>query len=107
MYAAILAVILAAIPPVCPNPKRSDAQVQKFKAATPCPKECRLYVREGSKFTVWRECGRCAVDHVCPLACQGKDDPSNMQWLKVEDNLKKGADCSACNDANRAEGCSK
>jgi CRISPR/Cas system Type II protein with McrA/HNH and RuvC-like nuclease domain len=45
---------------------------------------------------IWKTCGRCEVDHVCPLACCGKDDPSNMVWLTVEENRAKGDDCIAC-----------
>jgi hypothetical protein len=76
--------------------KRDQKQVDLFKLANPCPARCKVYVREGSKFVIWKTCGRCEVDHVCPLACCGKDDPSNMVWLTVEENRAKGDDCIAC-----------
>ena len=105
MTALIVVLLLAGTPPApdCVpvrdakgNIKRSQAQVDKFKKANPCPARCKLYVRDGSKFKVWRECGRCNVDHICPLACCGKDEPDNMTWLTVEENLAKGDDCIAC-----------
>lgn len=92
--AILLMAALSAVP--CPNPKRSQAPVEAFKKANPCPTKCKLYVREGSRFVVWKQCGRCQVDHICPLACCGPDTPENMQWLTAEDNLKKGADCTSC-----------
>jgi hypothetical protein len=66
----ILALLLAV---ACPHPHRSQAPVEQFKKIHPCPEKCRVYVKEGGKFKLYRKCGRCAVDHVCALACCGKD----------------------------------
>lgn len=105
MTALFVALLLSATPPApdCVpvrdakgNIKRNQAEIEKFKKANPCPSRCKVYVREGSKFVVWKACGRCQVDHVCPLACCGKDSVDNMMWLTVEENLAKGDDCVAC-----------
>lgn len=80
----------------CPFPKRSQAVIQQFKRDNPCPKTCALYVRDGSRFVLYSSCGRCQVDHVCPLACCGTDTVDNLQWLTAEENRAKGADCTAC-----------
>lgn len=80
----------------CPNPKRSQAVVEQFKAANPCPKTCALYIRDGSRFVLYQKCGACQVDHVCPLACCGADAVENLQWLTAKANRAKGADCAAC-----------
>lgn len=76
--------------------KRSRKAVKAFVKTHPCPETCRVFVVEDGKLKVWRECGRCHVDHVCPLACGGEDTPKNMQWLTAEENEAKGGDCSAC-----------
>ena len=39
---------------------------------------------------------------MCPLACCGKDDPSNMQWQTYAEAKKKDAweqNCSSCGSA--------
>ena len=88
----VIGILMAAVLTLtCPDPPRSKAVVKQFTAANPCPEVCRIYVKENGKYRMWRKCGRCNVDHICPLACCGKDEVSNMQWLTVEENLKKGA----------------
>ena len=71
---------------------RDRHQVTLFRAIHPCPRTggltgpCRGYV----------------VDHICPLSCCGKDDPSNMQWqTKAEAKAKDAweSDCSSCTGA--------
>lgn len=59
---------------------RSRTQVNHFKKANACPatgiastKACKGYV----------------VDHIKPLACGGKDHPSNMQWQTVAEGKAK------------------
>jgi hypothetical protein len=105
MTALLLALALLTTPPSqeCKDlkatgwvPKRNQKQVDLFKKDNPCPTRCKVYVRDGSKFVVWKVCGRCQVDHVCPLACCGSDTPDNMAWLTTEENLAKGDDCTAC-----------
>lgn len=91
---ALTAIAGAEVP--CPNPARNRAIVERFKAANPCPRSCALYVRDGSRFVLYAACGRCEVDHRCPLACCGADVVENMQWLTRAENRAKGADCSAC-----------
>jgi hypothetical protein len=90
----------AAVP--CPNPSRSQAAVDAFKAAwsaahgAPCPSTCRTYIRMGRAFVMYERCGACEVDHLCPIACCGADTPANMHWMDKKANRAKGADCTAC-----------
>ncbi len=100
---ALLAIASAARGAVpCPNPTRSQAAVEAFKAAwsaahgAPCPSTCKTYVRRGRIFVQYETCGACEVDHLCPLACCGADTPTNMQWMDKKANRAKGADCNAC-----------
>lgn len=74
---------------------RDRQQVTLFRATHPCPRTgklggvCRGYV----------------VDHICPLSCCGKDDPSNVQWQTKAEAKAKDAwewDCSTCSTAARA-----
>lgn len=95
MIALLLAALLAA-PVPCPNPARSRAVIERFKAANPCPKSCATYTRVGRAFVLFERCGACEVDHRCPLACCGSDTIDNLQWLPKRENRAKGADCTAC-----------
>jgi len=52
---------------------RDYAAVQEFKKKNPMPNDGRAY----------------DIDHIKPLSKGGKDKPSNMQWLRVEDHRKK------------------
>lgn len=58
---------------------RSTAAHNAFRKSHPCPATgntegpCRGYV----------------VDHVVPLSCGGRDDPSNMQWQTTADAKSK------------------
>jgi hypothetical protein len=72
MTALILAALLA-VP--CPHPTRSPQAKAAFMRAHPCPGG----PDKGSK----TRCAGYVVDHVFPLACCGKDAPSNMQWQTV------------------------
>jgi hypothetical protein len=39
------------------------------------------------------------IDHICPLACCGRDAPSNMQWQTTAESKAKDRwerDCSSC-----------
>src|SRR5262245_3465236 len=80
----------------CPFPKRSQAAVAAFKRANPCPPWCQTYIVKDGAIMPYERCGACEVDHVCPLACCGADEPANMQYLLSRDNRAKGADCGAC-----------
>mgnify|MGYP003353428187 FL=1 len=92
MIGIVLSLVLAAS---CPNPARSKSVVAEFKSTHPCPEYCAVFIKDNGTYKLWKKCGRCNVDHICPLACCGKDTVDNMQWLTVEANLKKGArDCA-------------
>ncbi len=61
-------------------PRRSSSARSAFRRAYPCP-------------ATGRTTGRCSgreVDHIIPLACGGRDSPSNMQWLTRAENRRKG-----------------
>jgi hypothetical protein len=98
MIALVLALLAA--PVACPKPHRDASVIAKFRKAHPCPASCRTYVKEGGKFRLYRACGACAVDHVCPRAACGKDDVSNLQWLSAEENRRKSDKTFACTGEN-------
>ena len=72
----LLALVLSLAP--CTNDghnlHRSSTAKSQFRHAHPCPGgvDRRSTVR----------CHGYVIDHVCPLACCGKDTPSNMQWQR-------------------------
>lgn len=105
MISSLLLIAALASSPSCSVPTRSKEQVREFKRENKCPDFCRLYIKEDGRFHLWRDCGRCQVDHICPLACGGLDEPRNMQWLTAEDNLAKGADCTKCKPTLFRPGC--
>lgn len=51
----------------------------EFKNTVPCP----------STGTVGLPCPGYVIDHIIPLACDGPDEPENLQWQKVEDAKAK------------------
>ncbi len=61
-------------------PRRSGSARSAFRREYACPATGQT---TGS-------CPRWEVDHVIPLACGGRDAPSNMQWLRREENRRKG-----------------
>ncbi len=77
-------------------PPRDPRVREAFIRTHPCPTTCVTYVRTGSKFTRYEQCGACEVDHVCPLACGGADAVENMAWIDKKQNRKKGATCNDC-----------
>ena len=52
---------------------RSQTVLRKFKAMTGHPKGRKSYV----------------IDHICPLACGGKDSIENLQWQTVKEGKSK------------------
>lgn len=60
---------------------RSRQAIAEFKKEQPCPANGNRY----------GPCPGWQIDHRIPLKCNGADDPSNMQWLTVEDHKKKTA----------------
>jgi hypothetical protein len=58
---------------------RSSTAIHQFERQHPCPATHR---RTGP-------CPGYVVDHIYPLACGGKDAPSNMQWQSVADAKAK------------------
>jgi hypothetical protein len=83
-------------PPCAGHVVRHKAPLVAFKRTHPCPATCATYVKRGDRIVLYEKCGACNVDHICPLACCGKDSPSNMQWLDAKENIKKGDNCRAC-----------
>ena len=68
---------------------RDRHQVTLFRATHACPRSGKL----------GGVCHGYVVDHICPLSCCGRDDPSNMQWQTKADAKAKDAwewDCSSC-----------
>lgn len=58
---------------------RSEKANSLFKQMHPCPSTGRV---KGS-------CPGYIIDHIIPLACDGADDPQNMQWqTKADAKLK-------------------
>lgn len=106
MTTMLLAVLLT-LKPVCVgdghNKHRNKSVIKKFVAAHPCPDKCAVFRKTSAGFVLWRKCGGCQVDHICPLACWnpvvracGPDTINNLQWLTAEENSMKSDDCSAC-----------
>lgn len=58
---------------------RDPAQVRAFRRANPCPATGKIQ----------KTCHGYVVDHIVPLACNGPDRPSNMQWQTVEEGKSK------------------
>jgi hypothetical protein len=54
---------------------RSGSAKREFQVTHPCPATGRT---RGA-------CPGYTKDHVVPLACRGRDAPSNMQWQTVRD----------------------
>jgi hypothetical protein len=72
-----------------PRLKRSQNAVRQFKREHPCPANGH---RKGP-------CPGYVVDHIIPLACGGKDAPTNMQWQTVEEaKLKDKWERKGCSE---------
>lgn len=72
---------------VAPTEARSRAVVAEFKRLQPCPATGK---RSGP-------CPGWQVDHVLALCAGGKDDVSNLQWLRdSEHKIKTRSDVLAC-----------
>ena len=67
--------------------KRTRAAVLAFRDSAPCPSTGR---NRGS-------CPGWQVDHIRPLCDGGRDHPSNLQWLTVDEHrIKTRSDLLAC-----------
>jgi len=62
---------------------RSWKVKNEFRKRWPCPAGAALY----------DSCDGWQIDHTIPLACGGKDEVSNMQWLPVEIKTCAGSLC--------------
>jgi hypothetical protein len=95
VLSALLAVLLLA-PPGCRPPRDAGGHIKRD------PKQRALYQQTHPCPSTGERTGSCPgweVDHVCPLKCCGKDDPSNMQWQTDAEAKKKDAwelNCSSC-----------
>lgn len=73
MISALVSLLLVIAPPCTNdghNQNRSRSAISAFKKAHPCPVNGK---KSGA-------CPGYVIDHICPLACCGKDTPANMQW---------------------------
>jgi len=71
-------------------PNRKEAK-DSFKYSHPCPYNGNNY---GS-------CPGYVIDHIKPLACNGADDPSNMQWqTEAEGKAKDKWERKGCKTDN-------
>jgi hypothetical protein len=59
---------------------RSRKQVNDFKRSHACP---------ATAVASTKSCPGYVVDHIIPLACNGPDRPSNMQWQTVAEAKAK------------------
>lgn len=82
---SLLFALILALHPACyangHNLHRSQRALRQFRHLHPCP--------GGPDAGSMRRCTGYVIDHVCPLACCGKDAPSNMQWQTVADGKAK------------------
>lgn len=62
---------------------RSPAVRRQYRLAYPCP----------TGATINEPCAGWRINHVIPLACGGRDNISNMQWLPVTIKTCKEDDC--------------
>lgn len=75
-----LATILTVIAyPAEARQERSEAAKNAFKHFHPCPSNNKNH----------GPCPGYVIDHIKPLACGGRDDPSNMQWQTVAQGKAK------------------
>lgn len=58
---------------------RSARAKAQFKLMYPCP----------ATGAVKGPCPGYVIDHIVPLACNGPDEPTNMQWQTVEEGKAK------------------
>lgn len=66
---------------------RDPAQVYAFRTANPCPATGNAH----------GACPGYVVDHIAPLCAGGSDNPGNMQWMKLAESKKNGAqEIAAC-----------
>jgi hypothetical protein len=96
MLPLLLAFAVAASPPACRVERDARGRIQRsssakhaFRARHPCP----------STGATTGSCTGYVIDHICPLACCGRDAPSNMQWQTTAESKAKDRwerDCSSC-----------
>jgi hypothetical protein len=58
---------------------RGSSAKAEFKHENPCPANGHRY----------GPCPGYVIDHIVPLACNGADSPSNMQWQTIADAKAK------------------
>lgn len=63
--------------------KRSVKPLREFEQLYPCP----------AGASIDEPCSGWQIDHVIPLACGGRDDVGNLQWLPVEIKACAGTKC--------------
>jgi hypothetical protein len=67
------------IPPTIYGRVRSEAAKNEFKHSNPCPSNGNNH----------GPCPGYVIDHITPLACNGNDGASNMQWQSVAEGKAK------------------
>ncbi len=92
---AVIGIQVCFISPTAYGRVRSEAAKNVFKHSNPCPSNGNNH----------GPCPGYVIDHITPLACNGFDGPSNMQWQSVADGKQKDKwerkDCQVSHSGNR------
>jgi hypothetical protein len=76
---AVIAIQVCFISPTAYGRVRSEAAKNDFKHSNPCPSNGNNH----------GPCPGYVIDHITPLACNGIDGASNMQWQSVAEGKAK------------------
>jgi 5-methylcytosine-specific restriction endonuclease McrA len=77
--ALVMAILVAASPPVEARIKRSAVALHQFVQKQACPATGLHRL----------PCPGYQIDHKVPLKCHGADAPDNLQWLTIQAHKEK------------------